>query len=389
MKTVLLRAPVLTLSGYGVHARQVAKWLFDQEEKLNLDITTELLNWGHTGWIVDPEAEDGLAGRILQASGNSKQFYDITIQLQLPNEWNPMLGACNIGITAGVETDRCNPSWIDSINQMDLVVVPSEFTKQSFMSSGNVTTDIVVIPEAFMNAATEESKPIQLDLPTKFNFLVFGQITGNTPDNDRKNLAYTIKWLSEALANRPDVGVVVKSNIVRNTKLDRMACANMFAKLVEEVKQGPGPQFYLLHGNMKDEEVVSLYKHPSMKALISLTHGEGYGLPLLEAAACGLPVMATNWSGHLEFLKYGKFLPIEYKLSPIHESRVDNQIFIPGAMWAYPLEQDFKRKVLKFVDSPDLPKQWAKELQTKILELFSQQTISNQYSKHLDSILTK
>lgn len=388
MKTVLLRAPVLTLSGYGVHARQVARWLFDQEEALDLDITVEPLNWGHTCWLTDVDAEDGLVGRVLQAADNTKPFYDVTIQLQLPNEWNPMLGAYNVGITAGVETDRCNPAWVEAVNQMNLVIVPSEFTKSSFMVTNYVSTDIVVVPEAFVDEVkTQDSCTIDLNLSTKFNFLVFGQVTGNNPDNDRKNLAYTVKWMSEALAGRPDVGVIIKSNLARNTKIDRFASTNMFAKLIQEVKVGPGPKFYLLHGNMKNTEVVGLYKHPTVKALVSLTHGEGFGLPILEAAACGLPVIAPDWSGHMEFMKHGKFLKLEHKIAPIHESRVDNQIFVPEAQWAYPHEQDVKKKLVKFVDAPVIPKQWAMELKEKLLKLYDFETVSAQYSKILGPVL--
>lgn len=388
MKTVLLRAPVLTMSGYGVHARQVARWLFEQEEALDLDITVEPLNWGHTGWLTDVDAEDGLVGRVLQAADNTKPFYDVTIQLQLPNEWNPMLGAFNVGITAGVETDRCNPGWIDAVNQMNLVIVPSEFTKSSFFASGNVSTDIVVVPESFVDEVkNQDNCSIDLNLETKFNFLVFGQVTGNNPENDRKNLAYTIKWMAEALADRPDVGVIVKSNLARNTKIDRLASTNMFAKLIHEVKVGLGPRFYLLHGNMKNKEVVGLYKHPTVKALVSLTHGEGFGLPILEAAACGVPVIAPDWSGHMEFMKHGRFLKLEHKIAPIHESRVDNHIFVPGAQWAYPIEQDAKKRLVKFVDAPAVPKQWAMELKEKLLKSYDFEAISAQYSKIFKPVL--
>ena len=87
MKSVLLRAPLLTHAGYGVHSRQIAKWLFRvATETHELDITTEPLPWGKCHLIVDPEAEDGLIGQILQATNNKKNFYDVTIQLQLPRK---------------------------------------------------------------------------------------------------------------------------------------------------------------------------------------------------------------------------------------------------------------------------------------------------------------
>jgi phosphoribulokinase len=115
----LLRAPVLTLSGYGVHARQVARYVFENADKHNLDITTELLDWGTTPWITDIYAYDGLIGEIIQSTNNKKQFYDISVQLQLPHEWDHKKAKYNVGITAGIETDRCKPEWIDCINKME------------------------------------------------------------------------------------------------------------------------------------------------------------------------------------------------------------------------------------------------------------------------------
>jgi glycosyltransferase involved in cell wall biosynthesis len=271
---------------------------------------------------------------------------------------------------------------------MNLIIVPSEFTKQGFLNTGQVNTDIVVIPESFIEEVkTPNDCTIDLDLPTDFNLLVFGQITGNNPDNDRKNLAYTVKWLSECLADKPNVGVILKTNMARNTKIDRTQCVNVLTKLVAEVKKGPGPKFHLLHGNMTNSEVVGLYTHPKVKALVSLTHGEGYGLPILEAAASGLPVITPGWSGHMDFLKHGKFIKVDHKVAPIHESRVDNQIFMPGAQWAYPQEQDVKRKVLKFLESPSVPRDWAKELRETLLPLYNFETISAQYDNILLSHL--
>lgn len=385
-KSVLFRAPVLTASGYGVHARQIARWLFDHEKDWDLDISVELLNWGTTGWIVDTTAFDGLVGRCLQAStGPEKFIHDVTIQLQLPNEWNPSLGLFNVGMTAGVETDRCNPAWVQAVNMMNLVIVPSQFTKECFERSGTVTTPIVVVPEAFTDEVETGTGSIDLDLTTDFNFLVFGQITGNNPDNDRKNIAYTVKWMSEAFKDRPDVGVILKTNVSRNSKLDASMTTSMLSKLIAEVKQGPGPKFYLLHGELSSQEVAGLYTHPKVKALVTLTHGEGYGLPILEAAASGLPVIAPGWSGHMEFLKHGKFVKLEHRLAPVHESRVDNQIFMKDVCWAFTFEQDVKQRLVKFVGNDATPKAWAAEMKQKLLPLYNFKAIAKEYDNTLKS----
>ena len=390
MKSVLLRAPLLTNSGYGVHARQIAKWLFRvATETHQLDITTEPLPWGRTHIIVDPEAEDGLIGQIMQATNNKKNFYDVTIQLQLPNEWNPFLGNFNIGVTAGVETDKCNPAWIEAVNRMDMIVVPSEFTKQTFLESGEVKVPIVVIPEAYPESYNdpEAVTPVDLGLKTKFNFLVVGQLTGTDTENDRKNLPYTIKWLADTFAGQPDVGVVLKTNSGAQTQLDKRNVQNIFAKLVREVSRPNGPTFYLLHGHMSDGEMKGLYTHPDIKALVTLTHGEGYGLPILEAAACGLPIIATNWSGHLEFLKNGKFIAVDRMLGEIPASRVDGQIFHKGFKWAMPIELDAKRRLKKFYESSSMPLEWAKDLQVKIHKGYSFGAIARIYSTVLDEHL--
>lgn len=389
-KTVILRGPVLTESGYGVHARQVARWLFDLADKTgNIDVVTEPLPWGATPWLVDVYAHDGLVGRLIQAAGK-RDKYDVSLQLQLPNEWNPFLADYNVGLTAGVEGDVCNPAWIPAINRMDLVIVPSEFVKSVFTNTGEVKTKIAVVPEAFIDAIAKPEIP-EIDLSeikTDFNFLMFGQITGNNPENDRKNLFYTVKWLCEQFADNPNVGVVVKTNTGRQTVVDRIRTTNLLAQLTMEVKKGAEfPKIYLLHGDMSDDEVAALYRHPKIKALVAPTRGEGFGLPILEAAASGLPVIATGWSAHTEFLNKGKYVKLDYRLEQIHPSRADNQIWMPNAKWANVKEDDFKHRVKKFVESPQLPQQWAKELSETLKREYSFESVAAQYTEVLKDVL--
>ena len=389
-KTVILRGPVLTESGYGVHARQVARWLFDLADRTDkIDVVTEPLPWGATPWLVDVHAHDGLVGRLIQAAGK-RDKYDVSLQLQLPNEWNPFLADFNVGLTAGVESDVCNPAWISAINRMDLVVVPSEFVKSVFTNTGEVKTKIAVIPEAFIDSVAKPELP-QLDLEeikTENNFLLFGQITGNNPENDRKNLFYSIKWICEQFKDNPDVGLVIKTNTGRQTVVDRLRTTNMLAQLTMEVKKGAEfPKIYLLHGDMSDDEVAALYRHPKIKALVAPTRGEGFGLPILEAAASGLPVIATGWSAHTEFLGKGKYVKLDYRLDTIHASRVDNQIWMPNAKWANVKEDDFKHRVKKFVESPQMPQQWARELADTLKKEYSFESVAAQYTEVLKDVL--
>jgi hypothetical protein len=386
MKTVLLRGPVLTQSGYGVHCRQLAKWLFSRP---NLKVHCQLLPWGDTPWIIDSNACDGLIGEVMQRSSNISSQYDVTVQLQLPNEWDASLGKHNIGVTAGVETDKCNPAWVDACNKMNHVIVPSLHVKNNLSSHGNLNTKTSIVPESFSDSCLKESTalPTLQDFSTSFNFLIFGQITGNNQHNDRKNTFFTLKWLLEEFKDDTDVGIVLKTNAGRNTLIDKNNVKNILKQVVNEVRTKNGPPVHLLHGEMSDDEVAALYRHPQIKALVALTRGEGYGLPILEAAASGLPVIATGWSGHMDFLSLGKFINVYYQLNEVHPSRVDDRIFMKGSRWANPSEDDFKKRARKFKESSATPKEWAKNLQNTLQTTHSYASISKQYTELLQDVL--
>ena len=229
--------------------------------------------------------------------------------------------------------------------------------------------------------------PLNLNLETNFNFMMMGQLTGNNAFNDRKNTFLTLKWLCETFQDDPDVGILIKTNSGRSTKFDKELTTNALKSALAEVRKGPYPRVHLLHGLMKSHEVASIYRLPTVKAFLSLTRGEGYGLPILEAACSGLPVIATNWSGHLDFLKYTKFIKVNYDLSQIHESRVDNAIFIKESRWAEPIEADAKKKLLKFRRMSEKPTIWAEEKCQVMLDKFSHKAISQLYDVMINDIM--
>lgn len=387
MKRVLLRAPVLTLSGYGTHSRQVFRYLLERERKGDIKLDVQALPWGVTPWVVNKDGCEGLAGDIFERCGELKRPYDVTLQMQLPNEWDPSLGTKNVGLTASVETDRCNPSWVSACDRMDLIVFPSEHARSAITNTGAVSSRTCVVPEAFFDSCATQPAENPFEFETKFNFLLFGQLTGSTPETDRKNVFNTIRWLCDAFKDKEDVGIVIKTNSGRDSLIDRNNTVQLLTSVIKSINPRRKPRVMLLHGNMADAELVALYKHPTVKALLTLTRGEGFGLPILEAAACGLPVIAPKWSGHTEFLRLGKFIDVEHHLVEIPKQRVDENIFVPGSKWAEADERSFKQRVQKFYTSPTTPQEWAKDLQTKILASYDFKTISKAYDAALEDIL--
>ena len=389
---VVLRGPLLSISGYGEHSRQVFQWA----ESKGWNIHSQVLPWGVNPYYINTDCLGGLVGRIMASSQPHPAHLrpDLSLQIQLPNEWDPRIAKVNIGITAGVETTICNPEWIQHCRAMDHIVVPSEFTKKIFVSCGLDESHISAIPEAFTcnldEAEGQEEILEKLDaLPTKFNFLVFGQITGQDPESDRKNTFYNIKWLAEQFQDDPDVGIIVKTNTGRLSQIDRMQSRDILKELISQVKKGPYPRFYLAHGLMDGAEITSLYKHESTKALVAPTRGEGWGLPILDAAVCGLPVIATNWSGHLDFLSKVKFLSVDYDLVPIPPHKIDNQIFMEGAKWASAKENHLKSRLSKFRKGPQKPNEWAQAAAPKLREQYSLKNIFSIYDNRLGKVIDR
>ena len=391
---VVLRGPVLSISGYGVHCRQIAGWLLSLERAGTIDLVCEPLPWGNTSWIVDQERDDVVRELMPKCKPLPRQP-DVSVQLQLPNEWNPKLASrLNVGVTAAVETDVAPKEWVAACAAMDAVVFPSEHSKRSLLTAGwdPSPARALVVPESFPDELLSSAKvgvhDTVGDLPA-FTFLVFGQVTAENSRCERKGVQDAVRWLSEEFVDDPEVGVLVKANVGRATTFDAYHTANILSNVRKEAAAKTGkkklPKLFLVHGDMRDDELSELYRHPNVKALVAPTHGEGFGLPLLEAAACDLPVIATAWSAHVEFLGLGKYVDLPCTLKPVPKEKVDGRIFVEGARWAEVSEQDFKRRLRKFRTSSSIPRGWAVELGRTIREKYSREAVAKLWEEALGS----
>jgi len=371
--------PVLTASGYGVHSRQLLRSLVDCGR---FDITVESLRWGDTGFLTDPELDwiRKLADRPAHRSP------DVCVQVSIANEFKrraPLM----IGVTAGIEVDRVSPQWLLKCNsEVDLVVVPSEHSRRSFLveyasQHGDrlaLEKPIFVVPEGVDTSAykSEPSRSKVLDdvgVSNK-NLICVGLGFDKPRGGDRKNMTTLVEWFCETFAGNKEVGLVLKAGIVNSSTLDFEVLKRRIADIKESTGCGEFPKIHLVHGRLSEREMSSMYNDPRIVAMVSLTHGEGFGLPLIEAAACGLPVMATDWSGHLDFLtKSGKklFVPIEYELKDVPPECVWEGVIEAGSQWAYPKESDARIKMQKMIVSSSTPRQWASELAEHVRKTFS------------------
>jgi glycosyltransferase involved in cell wall biosynthesis len=382
MKKVLLRGPALSRSGYGEHTRQVFQYLSTIP---GIELKVQVLPWGITPWHVNHDSCNGLIGQIVRASEvRPNDKFDVSVQVQLPNEWDASLATKNIGITAAVETDIANPTWTSvHCEKMDHVIVPSKHAMNSLLQGAGTRTPIEVIGESYFDELLQEPDELELGITTDFNLLTVGVLTGLSPETDRKNLFYLIKWFVEEFRKDKNVGLIVKTSQGRETSMDRKSTESMLKKLLREIGHDGTPKIYLLHGELSRQEMNSLYKHPKVQGFVSATRGEGFGLPFLEAAVAGLPVLATNWSAHTEFLDYGFWIKFEHELKRVDQSKIDKNIFMPNAKWAEVKEREFKASIRKFYNSHSMPKQKAKELSAKLSKLYSQETINSQYEEKI------
>lgn len=356
----VIRAPCATRSGYGDMSRDIIRHIIEYDK---YDVRVVSVNWGDTPMnALDPTnpKDKMILDRFLTAPLTRQPELFVTITI--PTEFET-IGKCNIGITAGIETTIASAEWVEACNRMDAVFTISDHSKNVFVNSKWGKQG----PQGQPMGSVELSKPMEVlhncidqelfkkleyevdvepsiketfkDIPEKFCYLFVGHWLRGDFGEDRKNVGMLVKVFLETfkqISDRPKPALVLKTSGGSFSILDKKEILRKIDTIRQTVGLDEGqtlPNIYLLHGELTDKEMNSLYNHPKIKAHVSLTKGEGFGRPLLEASVSGKPVIASGWSGHMDFLNADEAVLVGGELKQIHPSSVWDGVLIKESSW--------------------------------------------------------
>jgi glycosyltransferase involved in cell wall biosynthesis len=333
---LLFRGPVKTRSGYGAHSRDLLQALYEMDL---FEIKIDSCMWGSTPMTA---LEDNLFHKWIESNivSQLEKTPDIYVQVTVPNEFQ-RVGKFNIGVTAGIETTIAPKDWIDGCNRMDLIITTSTFSKdvllQTVYNENEQNTGKLIkqhkierqIEVLFEGVDTKiynnVYNNIDIDIKEDFAYLFVGHWLKGDTGQDRKDVGMLIKCFVEAfkgIEDRP--ALILKTSSASFSIKERESFRKKIEGLVSNYKNPPS--IYLLFGDLTNDEMNNLYNHPKVKSMVTITKGEGFGRPLLEFTMTGKPVIASNWSGHKDFLPMDKAIMIGGKLTEVHESAVDTFI---------------------------------------------------------------
>ena len=413
-KFMLICAPVTSRSGYGSHARDLVS-AFLKHDKYDIKIFD--VPWGECprNALDKNNVEDKKILDCILKTGNVDRQPDIYVDIRIPNEFQTH-GKFNIGITAGIETTIVSSKWIEGCNKMDLIIVPSEHSKKGFIES--VYDKVQNVPDGeqqkigqlqlekpievlFEGADEDIYKPLKKDeiddkffnyinniIPENFTFLFLGQWTKGGYGEDRKDIGKLIKVFYESFANKKkQPALLLKTSGATYSIIDREEC---LTKIRQVKSQFPSdwklPNVYLLHGDLSNTEINYLYNHPKIKSMVSFTHGEGFGRPLLEATMTGLPVMTSGWSGQMDFLNGDDSVLIGGDLKQVPQSQVWKDIILEDSQW-FTVDESQAYKGFNYIHTNyhDIIKTQGKKLMNTNREKFT----LNKMVEELDNIMKK
>jgi len=235
------------------------------------------------------------------------------------------------------ETDRIPDGWTELCQTMDEIWVPCQFNVQTFSGAGvDLKRLKVVHPGVDTNLFRPGVQPMEIPQTRGFNFLsVFDW-------HLRKGYDILLRAYFEEFRRDEDVSLVLKTYQINDPASDLQARLAYFIERTMKLRLEDVPPLILVNGFIPQASMPNLYAAAS--AFVLPSRGEGYGRPFMEALSCGVPVIATKWSGQLEFLDEANSDLVE--LEGIREAPWDVDMeYYSGHRWAEPSVDDLRAKM--------------------------------------------
>ncbi len=266
---------------------------------------------------------------------------DIILTFSFPPNYPNLRGRLKAGILV-YESTKVPQNWVDAINShMDLLLVPSSYTRYIMVESGVREELAAVVPHGYdPNLFHENAEPGPRLAGGKYTFLSLAV------PHRRKGIELLLKAFTLEFGRGEPAALVIHSTYAPkpgNEKIWETTDTRTLAYKVRQKYSGPST-IIAETGVIPIEDVPSYigacdcYVQPSMS--------EGFGMAILEAMALAKPVIATGWSGHMDFCNKDNSYLIDYDIIRAREIQYDNDD--PEALIASP-RLDSLRKIMRHV----------------------------------------
>jgi glycosyltransferase involved in cell wall biosynthesis len=208
------------------------------------------------------------------------------------------------------ETDGLPMPWLLPLKAMDEVWVPSEHNKAAYIRAGLRDKVITVIPHGInVDRYNPEIKPLDYNRG-KFNF---GSVFDWT---ERKNPVALIRAYYNSFFSGEDVTLTIRTF----WRFPLEKTAEYVRSEIQQIKDGYSgrkdfPRILFWFDTMDEQTMPHFFK--SFDCFVLPTRGEGFGLPFLEAMACGVPTIGPKWGGNREFMDETNSVLVDGKVVPI------------------------------------------------------------------------
>jgi glycosyltransferase involved in cell wall biosynthesis len=325
-------------------------------------------------------ADFGNLGALVNDICNNDGDYKIKILHTTPDQYKRYMdpGKYHVGHFFW-ETDKVPADFAAGLNTMDEIWTGSHANKDA-LEKGGVTKPIFIFPQAI---ETDREWPLKYEIPEfpESNFLFYSIFEWT----DRKNPEALLNAYWETFEGKKDVGLLIKTYFRNFTMQNRRMIRHEIEVLKAKSSVKDFPPVFLYMDLMDRQQVMRI--HMTGDCYVSPHRGEGWGLPIVEAALAGNPVIATTYGGAAEWMnKKSSILGLNYNLEPLQGMDHASQWYDRDQNWADPSEIELKAYMKSVYDSPTVREAYGHSGRQFVLDNFNLERVGNEMAHRLREI---